>query len=129
MATRRACASAIKRVAAPLAWLLVLAAIVWASGPGFRSPRQLEDHYARHGAEFGSIAIKDYLRMAQQFRDAANGPDILELKRTDGVITRFHKKKGWFLAFDRDRTIRTFFIPNDGERYFWRQAKRPGKGK
>ncbi|MEP6832119.1 MAG: hypothetical protein ABJB74_01945 [Gemmatimonas sp.] len=29
------------------------------------------------------------------------------------------------LAFDHDGTIRTFFKPNDGERYFRRQANRP----
>jgi hypothetical protein len=57
--------------------------------------------------------------------DAPKGGDVLEAVRADRVITRFHRKKGWFLAANSDRTIRTFFIPNDGERYFWRQAKRP----
>jgi len=91
---------------------------------GFRSARQYDDHYQKHGREFGKITKQQYLKFAQEFRDAPKGGDILEALRTDGVVTRFHKKKGWFLAFNKDRTIRTFFIPNDGERYFHRQAKR-----
>ena len=104
---------------------LVLAAVtLLAEGPGFRSARQFEEHYLKHGPEFGKITKHQYLRFAQEFRDAPRGGDILEAVRDDGVISRFHKKKGWFLAFNKDRSIRTFFIPNDGERYFWRQAKR-----
>jgi pyocin large subunit-like protein len=42
----------------------------------------------------------------------------------DGVICRFHKPSGSFLAFNPDLTIRTFFRPNDGESYFRRQLER-----
>jgi pyocin large subunit-like protein len=49
---------------------------------------------------------------------------VLELVRADGVITRFDRASGAFLAFEQDGVIRTFFIPNAGERYFRRQAKR-----
>jgi pyocin large subunit-like protein len=51
-------------------------------------------------------------------RDAPLGGSILEAVRRDGEFTRFDKSKGYFGAYNRDRTIRTFFIPNDGERYF-----------
>jgi len=44
--------------------------------------------------------------------------------RADGVITRFDRKTGAFLAFNPDLIIRTYFKPNDGERYFRRQSKR-----
>jgi pyocin large subunit-like protein len=105
--------------------VLVLSLVALAQGPGFRSARQFDDHYVKHGAEFGKITKQQYLKMAQELRDLPKGGDVLEAVRADGVVSRFHKKKGWFIAFNRDRTIRTFFIPNDGERYFWRQAKRP----
>ena len=104
--------------------LLLAFCAVHAQGPGFRSARQYDDHYQKHGHEFGKITKQQYLKFAQELRDAPKSSEILEAVRTDGVITRFHKKKGWFLAFNKDRTIRTFFIPNDGERYFHRQAKR-----
>ena len=103
--------------------LLLAAAVLFAAGPGFRSKRQYDDHFAKHGAEFGKITKEQYLQMAQEMRDAPKSAEILEIVREDRVITRFHRGKGWFLAFNRDKTIRTFFIPNDGERYFRRQAK------
>lgn len=105
--------------------LLLIAWVVWASGPGFRSRSQFEEHYRKHGAEFGDIGKEEYLRLAQDLRDARAGGAILEAVRGDGVISRFDKRKGYFGAYNPDRTIRTFFIPNDGERYFWRQARRP----
>lgn len=100
-------------------------ALLLAAGPGFTSPRSLDEHFTKHGNEFGKITKAQYLEMAQELRDAKVGGDVLEAKRADGVITRFHKKKGWFLAFNRNGRIRTFFVPNDGERYFRRQASRP----
>jgi pyocin large subunit-like protein len=50
---------------------------------------------------------------------------VLEIRRpSDGVVSRFDRRSGAFLAFDSDGTIRTFFRPNDGESYFRRQARR-----
>lgn len=91
---------------------------------GFRDAAHLREHFAKHGAEFGRISEAEYLRLAQTLRDRPAGGDILEAVRADGVITRFDRASGAFLAFDRDRTIRTFFQPNDGERYFRRQLAR-----
>ncbi|HSB55369.1 MAG TPA: hypothetical protein VLD58_13485 [Gemmatimonadales bacterium] len=91
---------------------------------GFRNAGHLHQHYQKHGAEFGRISEAEYLRRAQELRDRPAGGDILEAVRADGVITRFDRASGAFLAFDRDLTIRTFFQPNDGERYFKRQLAR-----
>lgn len=104
--------------------LLLGAWLAFAGGPGFRGKAQLDAHYRKHGAEFGAISPAEYLRMAQALRDAAAGGPILEAVRAGGVITRFDKRKGHFGAYNRDGTIRTFFIPNDGLRYFQRQARR-----
>ena len=96
-----------------------------AQGPGFRSPAQFDEHYHKHGSEFGHISKAEYLHLAQQLRDAPAGGPILEARRPDGEFSRFDKRHGYFGAYNRDGTIRTFFIPNDGERYFYRQARRP----
>lgn len=117
--------SAIRKIAVFLALVLLASMAGWASGPGFRSKRQYDEHYAKHRREFGNVSKTQYLEMAQEFRDMPKGGDVLESVRADGVITRFHRKRGWFIAVNKDRTIRTFFIPNDGERYFRRQAARP----
>ncbi len=91
---------------------------------GFGSPQKLIDHYQKHGHEFGSITMKDYLRQAQELRDRPAGGDVLEALRSDGVITRFDRGTGAFIAFNPGGVIRTYFRPNDGEAYFWRQSHR-----
>jgi pyocin large subunit-like protein len=103
---------------------LVAAGVLIAAGPGFRTTRDLHEHFRKHGQEFGRITEADYLRFAQELRDAPTGGPIVEARRADGVLTRFDRRRGWFGAYNRDRTIRTFFIPAAGESYFRRQARR-----
>lgn len=97
--------------------------------PGFASRQRLTEHYEKHGAEFPGLSRDQYLGAAQQLRDAPLSASVLEVRRGDGVVTRFDRQSGAFLAVNRDGTIRTFFRPNDGESYFRRQASRtPGGG-
>lgn len=112
------------RIAPKLVGCWLIAALLIASGPGFRSRAQLDEHYAKHGAEFGAISKAAYLHLAQQLRDAPLGGPILEARRPDGEFSRFDRRHSYFGAYNPDGTIRTFFIPNDGERYFRRQAAR-----
>lgn len=112
------------RLALKLIGLWLLALLLYASGPGFRSRTQLDEHYAKHGSEFGAISKAEYLRLAQDLRDARVGGPILQSRRPNGEFSRFDRLHGYFGAYNRDGTIRTFFIPNDGERYFLRQARR-----
>ncbi len=108
-----------------IAGLLLAALLLLAAGPGFHSRKQFDEHFQKHGHEFGRITQDEYLRLAQELRDAPAGGPILEAIKPGGVISRFDSRKGYFGAYNPDRTIRTFFIPNDGERYFRRQATRP----
>jgi pyocin large subunit-like protein len=105
--------------------LLLAALLLVAGGPGFRSREQFDEHFAKHGREFGNISQEQYLHLAQDLRDAPAGGPILEVVKPHGVVTRFDRRSGAFGAYNHDRTIRTFFKPNDGERYFRRQADRP----
>jgi len=106
--------------------LLFAAALLVASGPGFRSRAQLDEHYAKHGREFGNISEDQYLRLAQALRDEPKGGPVLEASGPNGEFSRFDRRNGFFGAYNRDKTIRTFFVPADGERYFHRQARRRG---
>jgi pyocin large subunit-like protein len=96
----------------------------WGSSVGFADQRRLDEHFDKHGAEFGRITKQEYLRQAQLLRDTKSGGPILEAVRRDGVITRFDQQTGAFIAFNPNGVIRTFFRPNDGERYWRRQAER-----
>jgi hypothetical protein len=91
---------------------------------GFHDADRLAQHFRKHGAALGVASAGEYLRRAQALRDRPVGGALLESVRADGVVTRFDRATGAFLAFDRDLTIRTFFRPNDGERYFARQLAR-----
>jgi pyocin large subunit-like protein len=99
----------------------------WGTRVGFVNERRLDEHYDKHGAEFGRITKQDYLHQAQLLRDAQPVGPVLETVRRDGVTTRFDRQTGAFVAFNADGTIRTFFKPNDGERYYKRQAERVGE--
>ena len=96
----------------------------WGASVGFADARRLEEHYEKHGAEFGRITKQDYLRQAQLLRDTKVGGPVLEVVRRDGVVTRYDQQTGAFIAFNSNGVIRTFFKPNDGERYYRRQAER-----
>ena len=93
------------------------------AGAGFHSRRQLDEHFARHGADFAPMTVQEYLRAAQALRDAPVGRAIEEIRRPDGTTSRFDRASGAFVAFNADGTIRTFFKPNNGEAYFRRQAQ------
>ena len=112
----------LKFIAAFLLTLGFLVPSLSAGGRGFRNDHYLDEHYAKHGPEFGQISKQDYLKMAQSLRDSRPGAEIMESRRPDGGAAHFDKRRGWFVAFDEDGTIRTFFVPNDGIRYFNRQA-------
>lgn len=96
----------------------------WGASVGFADQRRLDEHFGKHGAEFGRITKQDYLRQAQLLRDAKVGGPVLEAVRRDGVITRYDQQTGAFIAFNANGVIRTFFKPSDGERYWRRQAER-----
>ena len=82
------------------------ALLLFASGPGFRSRQQFDEHFQKHGNEFGKISQAQYLQLAQELRDAPAGGPILEARR-GAVLTKFDKRKGYFGAYNADRTIRT----------------------
>lgn len=105
-----------------LACFLLASVPAFAGGQGFRTAHLLQDHFEKYGHEFGVITRRQYLRLAQQLRDSRAGGNILESKRPEGTI-RFDRKHGYFGAYDADGTIRTFFIPPDGIRYFEREAR------
>jgi pyocin large subunit-like protein len=100
----------------------VFTALAVAGGPGFRNGHLLDDHFERYGHEFGQITKLQYLHLAQQLRDSRPGNNILESRR-HGMILKFDRKRGYFGAYDSDGTIRTFFIPPEGVRYFEGQVE------
>ncbi|MEK7249207.1 MAG: hypothetical protein AAB209_02175 [Bacteroidota bacterium] len=59
---------------------------------------------------------------AQTLRNKLASRDILENVRSDGVVTRCEKSTGSFPTFNYNKTVRTYFKPNDGVTHLHRQA-------
>lgn len=103
----------------------VATAVKFGHNKGFASKKKLEEHFSKHGSQVGATSVENYLQMAQALRDAPIGPDVLQEKRpSDSNYCRFQKSTGYFMVFEEDGTIRTFFRPNDGLRYYQRQMQR-----
>lgn len=91
---------------------------------GFATDADWQQHFREHGAALGVASPEAYLLLAQALRDRPAGGPVREAERDDGVVTRYDRESGGFVAFDRDLTLRTFFRPADGEAYFERQSRR-----
>ena len=91
---------------------------------GFASRQKLIAHYEKHGREFGTITLEEYLSRAKRLRDRPSGGAVLEIVKPDGTITRFDRASGDFIALHPNGVIKTFFRPTAGEAYFRRQGQR-----
>lgn len=91
---------------------------------GFTSQRSLDEHFDKHGREFGDISKEEYLRKAQQLRDTPNNSVVLYFERHDRTHMKYQTKQNEFIAYNDDQMIRTFFKPNDGIKYFERQKRK-----
>src|SRR5258706_14552160 len=103
------------------------ALLLLASGPGFRTRRQFDEHYQKHGREFGNISQQEYLRLGQELRDAPAGGPILEAVKPGGIITRLDRRKGCFGEYKTGGTIREIFIHYVDRRSFKCQTRRPNE--
>jgi hypothetical protein len=86
--------------------------------------RTLQDHYDRHGRDFGATSPEDYARQAWEFLQRAMDERLpAKLDDTDGTIRVWDPKTKAFAAYHRDGTTKTYFKPGSPD-YFTRQ---PGK--
>jgi len=118
----------LRRAFAASVLFCIFAGFSVASGRGFRTQHMLEEHYQKYGKAFGNVTQDQYLRLAQQLRDTRSSKAVLEVKRSDGSGAKFDKRRGWFVAYEPDGTLKMFFAPKDGLRYFqWQATQSPSK--
>jgi hypothetical protein len=84
----------------------------------------LQDHFARHGADFGAKSPDDYAAQAWRFRERAVAERLPMKLDTDGTVRAFDPKTRAFAAFNRDGTAKTYFRP-DNPSYWQRQPGKP----
>ena len=84
----------------------------------------LQDHFVRHGRDFGAKNADDYAAKAWLFLQRAKAEKLpAKLDASDGTIRVWDPKTRAFAAYNRDGTTKTYFKPDSAD-YFQRQ---PGK--
>ncbi|MEG0050415.1 MAG: hypothetical protein RR572_04885 [Raoultibacter sp.] len=87
----------------------------------FASQEKFDQHYKKHGREFGNISQDEYLQKANDLI-VSNAPTLKTKKeKTDGDTCYYDSASNEFLVLSKKGVIRTFFHPNDGIDYFNRQ--------
>jgi filamentous hemagglutinin len=81
-------------------------------GGGFASDAQRQDHFDRHGSDFGAATPEEYERQADDFLNGPRGDEVLEKVRPNGDIVRYNPTTDEFGVTRADGTIRTYFKPD-----------------
>lgn len=76
----------------------------------FSGRDQLNNHFQRHGADFGAATPADYESLADTFLVSPLSAPTLEHSRSNGDCVRFNPTNDHF-GIMRGNIIRTFFIP------------------
>ena len=87
----------------------------------------LQDHFDRHGRDFGAKNPDDYARQSWEFIQRAIDQGLpAKVDDSDGTIRVWDPKTRAFGAYNRDGTTKTYFKPGSAD-YFQRQPGRPMK--
>lgn len=85
----------------------------------FRRAENLQDHFEKHGAEFGYATADEYLAGAN--RVVASPEALHKLEAEDGDDVYYLESTNEFVIVSTDGYLRTYFKPDDGKAYFDRQ--------
>lgn len=85
----------------------------------FRNDEYLEEHFEKHGSEFGYKSKEDYLEGANKV--IASSDSLHKKEAEDGDDLYFLKSTGALVIVSTDGYIRTYFKPEDGVVYYNRQ--------
>lgn len=85
----------------------------------FRRAEYLQEHFAKHGAEFGYTSAEEYLAGAN--RVIASADALHKLEAEDGDDVYYLEAANEFVIVSTDGFLRTYFKPEDGKAYFDRQ--------
>jgi hypothetical protein len=76
------------------------------------NPKTLEDHFIRHGADFGAQSADDYVQQASRFLQRSQLDNLPTKVDAKGVIRVYDPKTNTFGSFNPDGTIKTFYKPD-----------------
>lgn len=87
----------------------------------FRSQKLLDQHFEKHGREFGRITKEEYVKMANELINSDSDSVLSKTEKEDGDYVFFDRNTGYFAVLSKDGYIRTFFVPSQGEKYYNKQ--------
>lgn len=85
----------------------------------FRNETLWEDHFEKHGNEFGYKSKEEYLKGANEVINSSTSKHKTEAE--DGDEIYYDEEKNEIVFVSTDGYIRTYFKPNDGLNYYNRQ--------
>lgn len=86
------------------------------------NPETIVDHVNRHGREFGISTAQEYEKAALAFINAPDGK--LSFIDAEGTRRFFEESTGTFASAYPDGTLRTYFKPKTGIKYWKGQVKK-----
>lgn len=84
--------------------------------------KTLDDHFARHGADFGAASADDYARMGSEFFQRGGAQHLPTKIAPDGTIRMFDPATNTFGSFAPNGTTKTLFKPFTPD--YW--SRQPG---
>lgn len=85
----------------------------------FRNDQFLEEHFLKHGSEFGYKSKEEYVEGANKVINSSQSMHKEEAEDGDDIY--YDKNKNEIVFVSKDGYIRTYFKPSDGINYFNRQ--------
>ncbi|MBP5268907.1 MAG: hypothetical protein J6Z29_10160 [Ruminococcus sp.] len=85
----------------------------------FRTKKQRDQHYEKHGIEMGFANADEYRKAAS---DVVNDPTALhKTEKEDGDDVYYIEDTNEFVVVSKDGYLRTYFNPDKGKDYYDRQ--------
>ncbi|SFD17164.1 hypothetical protein [Ruminococcus albus] len=85
----------------------------------FRTKKQRDQHYEKHGIDMGFANADDYRKAAS---DVVNNPTALhKTEKEDGDDVYYIEETNEFVIVSKDGYLRTYFKPDKGKAYYDRQ--------
>ena len=82
------------------------------SGARFADQAKLDDHFARHGSDFGAKTTLEYQAQADRFLTASKPAGVLEKTRPNGDVVRYNPSTDEFGVVSSGGSIRTYYKPD-----------------
>lgn len=82
------------------------------SGAKFADQAKLDDHFARHGRDFGAKNALEYQAQADNFLTASKPAGVLEKSRPNGDVVRYNPGTHEFGVVSKGGSIRTYYKPD-----------------